>query len=1089
MITIPNIVQIPLSLALAFSLVFGAPALAFAEDGTEGGDGTSTSASTDSSNASSSASDESQSSATDTQSGSGSDGVSTPPADIQSPEDSNDGQSGGENPDAPPTVIETGDATATLDTENVANTNNTTTEAQGGNNGGTTETSESSDSEGNQESSITTENPDGSTTTTTTTTDTDESGGAHGGTESTTTETTTETTYPESSEPNTTSTVLGENNATSTGSAAVNAETGSNEGEGAGDVTVHTGDAFSFANLVNVINTNIVNSNGAMLLLNALLGMSNFDLRQFADIFINPGNVATTGGCSLESCDSGDVALNVLTQNTVSIVNDIIVRALTGSNSAISGSGNALIETGNAYAGANLMNVANTNIVNSNYLLLSFNNIGDFFGDIVLPSSTFFHDVFFTGGLDTPNTTNIANTNTADIGNNVGVGADSGVNNAESASSTAAVNSGNAQATANIANFVNQNMIGGESFFMLIRVAGEWSGDIFGLPEGISWMETPQGIMLYGNGAPGGGLSGGMPLSTLSVANTSTASIANNVSVYALTGDNYAEGQNGATINTGNAYANANVVNVVNTNVVGRNWIMAVLNIMGDWSGNLSFGMPDLWIGGRIESDTSPVLPTGRATYTFTVANRGDSDATNVMLKHTFNKEWLSFGSSGTDLSDGVLWNLGTIKKGEVVEVTYNAFVGGPSMFQYGEILVPSTATVSAAETDANTDDNTEVLSVAVRNPDPQSGGPVTTYLPDPVFEITKTHNKPFGIQPGESAHFTVRIRNVGGPAYQGILVDTVYDSLGEAVNEQVWELSTIQSNEEITVTYDVQFASTTVPDIYTNYAQVRAIGRSPSLNPFLGSFAVSPIASSTLAVLNADNTMPASRVSLEDGIACGPYLLQYMKFGKTNDPVEVEKLQRFLNEFEGTSLSVNGVFNLETETTVKRFQEKYASDILTPWGHDIGTGYVYYTTQKKINELYCKGAIAFPLSPEQQAEVQSFKALLLRLKRAGYPIPTEAGGEVGILPNTNTPLAKKDEEDQPEVPLVDYDGIDESESDAHSEDDLDLSVPSHSMVGGAGESVSQLREETRSMIRGLMNRMGRFLLHIVGTGDDVSMR
>ncbi|MCK5096060.1 MAG: PKD domain-containing protein [Candidatus Pacebacteria bacterium] len=104
-------------------------------------------------------------------------------------------------------------------------------------------------------------------------------------------------------------------------------------------------------------------------------------------------------------------------------------------------------------------------------------------------------------------------------------------------------------------------------------------------------------------------------------------------------------------------------------------------------------------------------------------------------------------------------------------------------------------------------------------------------------------------------------------------------------------------------------------------------------------------------------------------------YLLEYIQLGAANNPVEVEKLERFLNEYEGESLAVNGLYEQADFEAVERFQIKYRESILDPWNHDAATGYVYITTKKKINEIYCNSE--FPLNTGQEAEIAAFSALL----------------------------------------------------------------------------------------------------------------
>ena len=116
-------------------------------------------------------------------------------------------------------------------------------------------------------------------------------------------------------------------------------------------------------------------------------------------------------------------------------------------------------------------------------------------------------------------------------------------------------------------------------------------------------------------------------------------------------------------------------------------------------------------------------------------------------------------------------------------------------------------------------------------------------------------------------------------------------------------------------------------------------------------------------------------------------YLLEYIKLGESNNPVEVEKLERFLNEFENENLEINGIYEQVDFDAVSRFQEKYLEDVLNPWSHDSSTGYVYITTKKKINEIYCQ--MKFSLTSDQEAEISLFSSTY---GRAGQPSDSESG-------------------------------------------------------------------------------------------------
>jgi hypothetical protein len=130
-------------------------------------------------------------------------------------------------------------------------------------------------------------------------------------------------------------------------------------------------------------------------------------------------------------------------------------------------------------------------------------------------------------------------------------------------------------------------------------------------------------------------------------------------------------------------------------------------------------------------------------------------------------------------------------------------------------------------------------------------------------------------------------------------------------------------------------------------------------------------------------------------------YLNSYLRIDFNNNPEEVRKLQTFLRDFEGfTNLQVTQVFDQATFDAVSAFQERHRSEVLDPWGLPDTTGYVYYTTQKKVNEIFCSKE--FPLTLAQLSEIDDFKALLEALQsQPGVPSEEIEGleGQVGVAP------------------------------------------------------------------------------------------
>jgi len=314
----------------------------------------------------------------------------------------------------------------------------------------------------------------------------------------------------------------------------------------------------------------------------------------------------------------------------------------------------------------------------------------------------------------------------------------------------------------------------------------------------------------------------------------------------------------------------------VNTNVIGKNWMLAIFNILGDFGGNISFGRPDLWIGTRAEIPHDPLLPGDKVTYFLTVANNGDSPANQVKLSNAFDNLFLSFqGSEAAGVMDQntISWDLGTLNPGQSREVSFTADIRLDIPFGTHEIM--NTGTIFGRESDENAQDNTDSVQLEVFHEEPPappssgggsssggqgsgsssgdqggSGGGSTTSnggssggvslassnstsssLPAsastgkaPNLQVFKTFAGEGVVQAGEPVDYTVFVTNKnGGSSYDSILVDTLRDSEGNEVNEEVWDLGEILPNEEITLTYTMVFQKHAKPGVYLNNAQVKA--------------------------------------------------------------------------------------------------------------------------------------------------------------------------------------------------------------------------------------------------------------------------
>ncbi len=155
------------------------------------------------------------------------------------------------------------------------------------------------------------------------------------------------------------------------------------------------------------------------------------------------------------------------------------------------------------------------------------------------------------------------------------------------------------------------------------------------------------------------------------------------------------------------------------------------------------------------------------------------------------------------------------------------------------------------------------------------------------------------------------------------------------------------------------------------------------------------PEDSSLESVENTETIIPTLTQSTLS--VCEPYLTETIALGRSNNPVEVNKLITFLNNHEGEALALDGTYDQDDFEAVKRFQSKYSSSVLEVWGLTQPTGYVYLTTRMKINSFNCNKSLECPVFREfngrtqntNSVEVQRTKVFMTELGFYNGPINT----------------------------------------------------------------------------------------------------
>jgi uncharacterized repeat protein (TIGR01451 family) len=226
----------------------------------------------------------------------------------------------------------------------------------------------------------------------------------------------------------------------------------------------------------------------------------------------------------------------------------------------------------------------------------------------------------------------------------------------------------------------------------------------------------------------------------------------------------------------------------------------------------------------------------------------------------------------------------------------------------------------------------------------------------------------------GATIHYTLTAKDTGQNATFGVVADDVLPagltfvsattSLGSYDSSTgVWTIGALGAGQAVTLT----ITATVTASGGTAITNTATVSETPTI--------VDPLASdnSSSVTINVagggggggggGQVLGASTSTGQVlGASCGLYLTSYIHPDRQdlNDPVQVKKLQTFLNTNLGLNLPVTGYYGSETIAAVNQFQVKYHLEVLKPW-LSLGlptqftpTSYVYQTTQRWINLIMC---------------------------------------------------------------------------------------------------------------------------------------
>lgn len=277
-----------------------------------------------------------------------------------------------------------------------------------------------------------------------------------------------------------------------------------------------------------------------------------------SDTTANQTQTTVEGQVGATSCTpEGTVSCPVDQSNSADVSSGTSADSTSGDNQSTNSQGDASITTGTATSSATTTNTINTTIVEAT------------------PSATPEVTITIT---PTPGDSSISVDNGATVETSTTADSTSGGNDTSGNGNDAAIKTGDSYSSAAVVNAVNTTIIGSNYRFLIYNIYAEENATI-NLNE--IWKEIEAAIGANASIVPS-------EANTLAITIKNDASVTSNVSATSTSGDNTANENGGnVTIVTGNSFASANLFNLINTNIIGANFLFVIINIFGTLNGDI----------------------------------------------------------------------------------------------------------------------------------------------------------------------------------------------------------------------------------------------------------------------------------------------------------------------------------------------------------------------------------------------------------------------------------------------------------------------------------------------------------------------